>query len=300
MFPPSSYEIKMDSFKRLLNLTYAEKYVSRPFAVGGYNWTLIVYPKGNKDDGGLGYLSLYVAIDNSTLVTADQEVYAYLRFFIFNNKKGEYFTIQDIDASKFNAVNTMWGLSQVLSLDTFKDPINGYIYGGDCCRLGVDVIISSLYKESELFSIKENFPYPILTWTIPGFSTLSNFTYLSDVFSIGGRKWNVQVFPYGNGPGFDNSLSMYLNINADEIFRPYENIYVRAKLRVLNQLQLDNVERQIDVWFNGPGYGRATSWGYFQFISLSDLIDSSKGFIVNDVLIVQVEFLVISSTKYIP
>jgi len=36
--PPSSYSLKMESFNTLLKSTYTEKYVSRPFSVGGYNW----------------------------------------------------------------------------------------------------------------------------------------------------------------------------------------------------------------------------------------------------------------------
>ena len=54
----------------------------------------MVYPNGNKKDSGSGYLSLYVAIDNSTLVAGQQEVYADLRFYVFNNNERKYFTIQ--------------------------------------------------------------------------------------------------------------------------------------------------------------------------------------------------------------
>lgn len=53
-----------------------------------------MYPNGNKKDSGSGYLSLYVAIDNSTLVAAHQEVLADLRFYIFNNNERKHFTIQ--------------------------------------------------------------------------------------------------------------------------------------------------------------------------------------------------------------
>ncbi|CAH8261174.1 unnamed protein product [Arabidopsis lyrata] len=298
--PPSSYSLKMESFNTLLKSTYTEKYASRPFSVGGYNWTLVVFPNGNKKDGGSGYLSLYVAIDNSTLVAAQQEIYADLRFYIFNKNERKYFTIQDTDVWKFSVFKTMWGFSQVLSIDTFKDPINGYLYDGDHCEFGVDVTIPSLYEKSELFTVTENFQNPRFTWTIRGFSTLLKDTYLSDVFTIGGRSWNIQVNPSGRATGEGKALSMYLNLNVNEIFRPYEKIYVRAKFRVLNQRNLNNVERPLDIWYNGPGYGAEYSWGYPEFISLSDLRDVSKGFVVNDMLMVQVEMEAISSTKYFP
>lgn len=56
----------------------------------------------------------------------------------------------------------------------------------------------------------------------------------------------------------------------------------------------------VDNWYNGPGYGDGSGWGYNEFIPFSDLKDSSKGFLVNDVLMVQVEIEAISSTKYFP
>ncbi|ESQ47842.1 hypothetical protein EUTSA_v10022268mg, partial [Eutrema salsugineum] len=163
-----------------------------------------------------------------------------------------------------------------------------------------NVTIPSPFKISELFTVTEKFDYPRFTWDIPGFSTLLNDSYLSNVFSRGGRNWNIKVYPSGNGKGEGKALSMFLILNANELFRPYEKIYVRAKLRVLNQRQFNNIEMQIDHWFNGPGYGDAFGWGFAEFISFSDLKDSSKGFLVNDVLMVQVEMEAISSTKYFP
>ena len=55
----------------------------------------------------------------------------------------------------------------------------------------------------------------------------------------------------------------------------------------------------MDIWYQSPGYGEY-SWGYHEFISFSDLRDSAKGFVVNDVLMVQAELEDISSTKYLP
>lgn len=52
-----------------------------------------MYPNGNKNDKGSGYLSLYAAIDNSTLAP-HEEVYVDLRFYVFNKKEKKYFTIQ--------------------------------------------------------------------------------------------------------------------------------------------------------------------------------------------------------------
>ncbi|CAF2153832.1 unnamed protein product [Brassica napus] len=294
--PPSSYSLKMESFNTLLKSTNADKYVSRPFSAAGYKWTLVVYPNGNKNDNGAGFLSLYVAIDNSTL-SPHQEVFVDLRFYVFNRVEKKYLTIQDTDGWRFSYFKTMWGFSQVLPVNTFKDSNNGYLYDGDHCEFGVDVTTPTVFKESELFTVTDKFYNPKYTWSIQKFSTLLEDSYYSDVFSIGGRRWNIKVYPGGCATGKGKAVSMFLILNANEKFRPYEKIYVGAKLRVLNQRNFNNVEKQIDNWYNGPGYGDGYGWGYYEFIPFSDLKDSSKGFLVNDVLMVQVEIEAISSTK---
>lgn len=133
---------------------------------------------------------------------------------------------------------------------------------------------------------------------------------------------NIQVYPNGRGEGEGKFLSMFLKLNGEETLRPYEKVYVWAKLRVLNQSKLNNVQNQrkqmiynsvyvcvfiamtnvfltlmtVDSWFSRA----APSWGFRKFISFDDLRDSSKGFLVNDVLMVQVEMEAVSSTKYFP
>ncbi|CAH2053225.1 unnamed protein product [Thlaspi arvense] len=250
----------MESFNTLLKSTKEDRYESRPFSAAGYNWTLVVYPKGNQKDSGSGYLSLYVTIDNSTLA-AHQQVYADLRFYIYNKNVRKYFTIQDANVWRFSVFKTMWGFPQVLSVDTFKYPRNGYLYDGDHCEFGVDVTVPSLAEKSELFTVTDNIRNSTFTWTIRGFSTLLEDSYPSDLFSIGGRSWNIEVNPNGFDKGQGNSLSMFLQLNADENYRTYERIY---------------------------------------FMSLAELRDSSKGYLVNDVLKVQAEIEVVSSTKYFP
>ncbi|CAA7042738.1 unnamed protein product [Microthlaspi erraticum] len=297
--PPSSYSLKMEYFNIVLESTNLERYQSRPFSVGGYSWTLVVYPNGNKKDNGAGYLSLYVAIDNSTLLAAQKDVYADLRFYIFNSNERQYFTIQDTNVWRFNVFKTMWGFSKVLPVETFKDPSNGYLYDGDHCQFGVDVTLPTTYEKSELLTLTDHFNSPRYTWTIQRFSTLLQDEYNSDVFTIGGRRWKINVCPNGCSSGEGVAMSMYLLLDENDKVRPYEKIYVRAKLRVLNKNPSNNLEKQVDAWYDAPGYG-PPGYGRHDFIPLSDLRDSSKGFVVNDVLKVQVEIEAISLTKYFP
>ncbi|CAN7136806.1 hypothetical protein BRARA_D01412 [Brassica rapa] len=282
---PSTYSYKIET-------NVVDKFETRPFTVGGYNWILHVYLNGNTKDGGAGYVSLYVEIDKSGFVdSAHQEVYADLRFYIFNRNERKYFTIQDTDVWRFDAFNTMWGFSKVLPVDTFKDPKNGYLYNGEHCEFGVDVIVPTPFEESETFSISSSSDK--YTWTIQKFSTLSKDLY-SPVISLGGKKWNILVVPAGSGSGRGKYVSMFLQLSTNQR-RAYEYIYVQVKFRVLNQGKLSNREREFGVW-----YGRSYSWGTVDLISFDDLRDSSKGFLVNDALIVEVQLEAISTTKYFP
>ncbi|KAF3538550.1 hypothetical protein F2Q69_00020329 [Brassica cretica] len=104
--PPSSYSLKVDNFKQLEKFASSsdDKYQSRLFSSGGYNWKLIVYPKGNKTDNGKGFISMYVEIDSKSLISAPQrEVFAELIFFVYNKKENKYFTVQDVEALQENS-----------------------------------------------------------------------------------------------------------------------------------------------------------------------------------------------------
>lgn len=51
------------------------------------------------------------------------------------------------------------------------------------------------------------------------------------------------MYPGGSATGKGKAVSIFLVLNENEKLRPYEKIYVGAKLRVLNQRNLNNVEK---------------------------------------------------------
>ncbi|ESQ56350.1 hypothetical protein EUTSA_v10026949mg [Eutrema salsugineum] len=61
---------------------------------------------------------------------------------------------------RFNALRMVWGLSQVLSLETFNDPKNGYIFEGEQCEFSVDVMVASPFANWEVISFDEKLPFP--------------------------------------------------------------------------------------------------------------------------------------------
>jgi len=185
------------------------------------NRRLVIYPKGNEKDKGSGFISMYVEFDNTKVSsTSPMEVFAYIIFFVYNKKENKYFTIQgsyihsllslsiyiyihtyalirnlcinirlDVEVKRFNALRTVWGLSQVLSLETFNDLENGYTFEGEQCEFGVDVMVASPITKWEVVSFDEKLDILKFSWSVKDFSVLKEEFYVSERFSMGGRLW---------------------------------------------------------------------------------------------------------------
>ncbi|AEC06432.1 TRAF-like family protein [Arabidopsis thaliana] len=253
--PPSSYSLKIN---KLSQLTF-DKYESHRFLSGGYNWRLVIYPKGNEKDKGSGFISMYVEFDNTKVSsTSPMEVFAYIIFFVYNKKENKYFTIQDVEVKRFNALRTVWGLSQVLSLETFNDLENGYTFEGEQCEFGVDVMVASPITKWEVVSFDEKLDILKFSWSVKDFSVLKEEFYVSERFSMGGRLWDLQMYPKGDPRRDKKWLSIFLRLSGSETLTVDEKIYVIAHLRVLDPL---------GNWFRDRNKG----WGYLEFLSFSKL-----------------------------
>ncbi|CAH8267606.1 unnamed protein product [Arabidopsis lyrata] len=283
--PPTTYSVTFESFGKMMELVNNGYYESLPFTVDGFNWTFKIYPNGNSDTTR-GLVYCYVRIDNSSLTDPPLDVYAEIKFFAYNYGLSQYYTYQEVEPVKFDSVEQEWGKWIVLTTASFTKASTDfykYITDGDKCVFGIDVFVAQRNK-SEVFSYDENISSPVFTWNLTNFSTLTLDSYTSDPFSSGDRNWVLKVYPNGDGVGTDNSLSLYLLSESNE------KNYVRATLRVLNQIGSDNVEKPVEGWPNAAENG----WGYAEFIPLADLQDSTKGFVVDDVLEVEVEIMAIS------
>ncbi|CAN7086729.1 unnamed protein product [Brassica oleracea var. botrytis] len=198
--PPSSYSLKIHNFSQFEKSTTSSdhKYKSRIFSSGGYNWRLIIYPQGNGKDNGSGYISMYVEIESESLMvlTPPTEVFAEIRFFVYNKKENKYLTIQ--------------GLQQIIPCDTFSNPENGYIFEGGQCEFGVDVIVSLPLTNWEVLSYTEKFSDSKFSWAIKNFSELKENVQISKSFSMGGNKWFLKLYPKGDNRADGKCLSIFL------------------------------------------------------------------------------------------
>ncbi|CAN6984567.1 unnamed protein product [Brassica oleracea var. botrytis] len=245
---------------------------------------------GDKDYTYTSYVSLYARIDDSNIIDS-QVLYAEINFFVYNYIHKAYYYYQDLEPIMFHSFETKRGVKQFLPTAWFTAPWApyGYISEGGECVFGIDVFVAPPFNKWENFSYDENISNPIFNWNITYVSTIHIDPYTSEPFSSGGRNWVLKVYPNGYGIGTGNSLSLYLLSESNG------NDYVRAKLRVLNQYSSNHVEKQVEGWSNVAENG----WGFDKFISLSDLEDRTKIFVVNDLLKVEVTIMAFSKTNSI-
>ncbi|KAJ4829155.1 ubiquitin carboxyl-terminal hydrolase 13 [Turnera subulata] len=138
----------------------------------------------------------------------------------------------------------------------------------------------------------EDSPSSRFTWRIDDFSKIHMRKYYSDVFVAGGYKWRVLIFPKGNNV---ESLSMYLDV-ADASYLPYGwTRFAQFSLGVVNQLNPKlSVKKDAQHQFNV----RESDWGFTPFMPLHELYDPSRGYLVNDTLIIEAAVLVHKVVDY--
>ncbi|KAI3844911.1 hypothetical protein MKX03_027972 [Papaver bracteatum] len=122
-------------------------------------------------------------------------------------------------------------------------------------------------------------------WKIDNFSTLysrNKVSHRSDVFSAGGAKWQVVVFPRGCEPVFDH-LALYLR-------RVDSNKYpVNAKYKFTITSQTNSSATSDD---GEEEFTTATNlWGFLKFVGLRRLHSPDSGYILNDTLEIKIKII---------
>ncbi|KAL7236414.1 hypothetical protein ACSBR1_019656 [Camellia fascicularis] len=94
------------------------------------------------------------------------------------------------------------------------------------------------------------------------------------------------LYPKGNGAAKGQSLSVYLQLADWETFSSEQKVYAEYKLVIRDQVQSNHFYKEVlKYWFSPSNI----NYGYRDFLSLSDLNNTSKGFLVNDAVIVEAE-----------
>nr|POF03380.1 isoform 2 of ubiquitin carboxyl-terminal hydrolase 12 [Quercus suber] len=131
-----------------------------------------------------------------------------------------------------------------------------------------------------------------LTWKIENFSALYEESY-SQEFTVADSQWKILVYPKGDS-NEKEAISVYL-CSCDCLLSDLK-YFAEFKLRIRDQINKNHVEKTAKHWFSKS----MKDWGFSQFLLLENLNDASKGFLVNDTLIVEAEIMAVSNIKLFP
>lgn len=95
----------------------------------------------------------------------------------------------------FNEKKTSWGFDKLISLKSFLNSENGYLFN-DSCVFGVEIFEAPKYTKKDrcLSLIKPPEPINTHTWTINKFSTETKKVLYSDVFKVGKVMWYLYFY----------------------------------------------------------------------------------------------------------
>ncbi|KAJ4850330.1 hypothetical protein Tsubulata_006740 [Turnera subulata] len=287
--PPAHYTFEIKDFTSLVEAKIGN-YETNNFEIGGYNWKLVLYPNGVEKGGdgtGSDHVSLFLAVAKPEDISVGWEVNAYVNFFVFDQLRDRFLLIQDANGTlwRFHKMKSEWGFTDFLPHNVLNDPSSGYIVDNRCI-FGVEVFISkNSLKGESILMVKEpkNGSY---LWKIDNYSTLvSSKSVTSNTFSVENRKWKIELYPKGDSRSMGTHLSVFLTYVGPHPIPPKQRLMPKATLRIRDQVDDNHFEMTVGTnWFDTS----AKSWGHSNFMSLSTLTDSSKGYLVTDSLIVEV------------
>ncbi|KAI8532621.1 hypothetical protein RHMOL_Rhmol11G0227500 [Rhododendron molle] len=195
------------------------------------------------------------------------------------------YAIADGEIQRFHWMKTQLGFDKFLPLAIFNDATNGYLLD-DCCLFGTEVIVLKNSGKGECMSLFKDPANHSYTWKIEKISAIKDEYLYSPEFTIGDQKWKLLLYPNGNNTSKGKSMSLFLELSDYQNLPKQRKVYAEYKLRMKNQVDGTWSERgRGNRWFCTS----STNWGFPDFTALSDLNDASKGFLMNDVVVVEAQ-----------
>lgn len=286
--------LKIESFS-ILSENPTITIESDVFEASGHKWRLDLYPNGNTEENGANHISLYLKMCDTQSLTKGWKVHVDVKFLAYDHIANNYVIFQDVDGNRtcFHENQMKWGFDKLISLEHFKDNSKGYLLN-DSCVFGVEVFVVPEYtlKDRCLSMIK---PLRVNTysWTVDKFSAVTEKFLTSEPFKVGKLKWALKLYPKGDSAAGQN-LSCYLKVHDARMFPGDWRVYAKYELRLKNQSgYTDRIKESSGVWFSKVD----DTWGFRYFIPLGEFHDKTKGFLLNDKLILEAKISVVGILK---
>ena len=116
-------------------------------------------------------------------------------------------------------------------------------------------------------------------WTVKQFSKLSTMGASTELFTAAGRQWALYVYPDGDCEENRGFISLYVTLVG-----AYRELYAKWRFAIINQAQerVRVKDSETRDWLCGVS----------QFIRRSDLLDETKGFMLNDTVTFEVNLTI--------
>ncbi|XP_074359849.1 MATH domain and coiled-coil domain-containing protein At3g58410-like [Apium graveolens] len=200
---------------------------------------------------------------------------------------------------KFDKARSVHGISEFILVTSFSDTSNGYLQDDISYVFGVELYFIKNRVSKTIVSLSNvNIPddEEFFTWKLDNFSKWHNKVYYSHPFVAGERKWKLIIYPRWenkwlalglvlDGTNSANSSSRGGFLNFRSLDRNGDHkLYATYTLVVKDQLNHRDIAREGSDYFSEVNTCRIRR----KFLELSKLHDQFKGFLANDVLIVQI------------
>ncbi|KAI3459809.1 hypothetical protein Pfo_016472 [Paulownia fortunei] len=269
---PYKRDWKISKFSKLEDVWTSEVFFS-----GDHHCYHSIQTHDSENDGK--HISVYLAMAGTSSLPVDWEVNAIFSFFLFNHTSDKYLCFRG-KMRRFHAMKPKWGFSKLISKKSLTDQSNGYLVD-DNCVFGAEVFVNKSQRVIECVSLlKVSVPYK-RDWKISKFSKLKH-VWTSEKFSAGDHHWKIELYPNGNGRGKGRSVSIYLGCVDSKSFDSHEKVKADFSMRIKNKF------RKASNWFTSS----ETTWGWREFIPITDMCDPCKGFIIDDCCLLEIEISV--------
>ncbi|XP_019100914.1 PREDICTED: uncharacterized protein LOC109132905 [Camelina sativa] len=180
--------------------------------------------------------------------------------------------------------------TQVLPIEAFSDPANGFILEGEEHEFGAHVKIAP-----SPVAAAENLPFHKFSWSsVRDFSLLKQSDYVSKTFQMGEKSGEtLTVYPKGDSRA-EGELSSYVHLAEGENLSKGELIMVRARLQILDPRGSNHLSGWLQSWVMTSNKGR----GLTQSMPLAKI---QEGYLDHeDTLNVEMECEIVNAIKNNP